>query len=66
MSFAAVVAQMADSYVWAVGKCYVCFFEVLPDNKVLKKTDVTSERLPPDYLSVICTSAIRDSLANVF
>ncbi|KAK8672896.1 hypothetical protein V6N13_111253 [Hibiscus sabdariffa] len=34
--------------------------------QVLEKTDVTSERLPPDYLSVICTAAIRESLANVF
>ncbi|GMI67886.1 HYPERSENESCENCE 1, CONSTITUTIVE EXPRESSION OF PR GENES 5, ONSET OF LEAF DEATH 1 [Hibiscus trionum] len=34
--------------------------------QVLEKTDVTSERLPPDYLSVICTSAVRESLANVF
>ncbi|KAL4377295.1 hypothetical protein GQ457_02G016950 [Hibiscus cannabinus] len=64
MSFAAVVAQMAD----VVHRCSSKrgFFEVLPDNKVLEKTDVTSERLPPDYLSVICTAAIRESLTNVF
>ncbi|XP_039044948.1 protein CPR-5, partial [Hibiscus syriacus] len=34
--------------------------------QVLEKTDVTNENLPPDYLSVICTSAVRESLANVF
>ncbi|XVE83231.1 hypothetical protein DITRI_Ditri16bG0071000 [Diplodiscus trichospermus] len=34
--------------------------------QVLEKIDVTNERLPPDYLSVICTSAVRESLANVF
>ncbi|PPD70100.1 hypothetical protein GOBAR_DD33020 [Gossypium barbadense] len=33
---------------------------------VLEKIDVTNERLPPDYLSLICTSAVRESLANVF
>ncbi|KAK8977956.1 hypothetical protein V6N11_059584 [Hibiscus sabdariffa] len=34
--------------------------------QVLEKIDVTNERLPPDYLSVICTSAVRESLSNVF
>ncbi|GMI86629.1 HYPERSENESCENCE 1, CONSTITUTIVE EXPRESSION OF PR GENES 5, ONSET OF LEAF DEATH 1 [Hibiscus trionum] len=34
--------------------------------QVLEKTDVSNERLPPDYLSVICTSAVRESLSNVF
>ncbi|XP_012469905.1 protein CPR-5 [Gossypium raimondii] len=34
--------------------------------QVLEKIDVTNERLPPDYLSLICTSAVRESLANVF
>ncbi|XWS33263.1 hypothetical protein CRYUN_Cryun22dG0066600 [Craigia yunnanensis] len=34
--------------------------------QVLEKIDVTNERLPPDYLSVICISAVRESLANVF
>ncbi|XP_021301073.1 protein CPR-5 [Herrania umbratica] len=34
--------------------------------QVLERKDVTMERLSPDYLSVICTSAVRESLANVF
>ncbi|TYH28674.1 hypothetical protein ES288_A02G162700v1 [Gossypium darwinii] len=34
--------------------------------QVLEKIDVTNERLPPDYLSLICTSAVKESLANVF
>ncbi|TYH79266.1 hypothetical protein ES332_D03G051800v1 [Gossypium tomentosum] len=34
--------------------------------QVLEKIDVANERLPPDYLSLICTSAVRESLANVF
>ncbi|OMO55962.1 putative Protein CPR-5 [Corchorus capsularis] len=34
--------------------------------QVLEKKDVANERLSPDYLSVICTSAVRESLANVF
>ncbi|KAE8715827.1 hypothetical protein F3Y22_tig00110160pilonHSYRG00705 [Hibiscus syriacus] len=34
--------------------------------QVLEKTEVKNESLPPDYLSVICTSAVRESLANVF
>ncbi|KAE8709439.1 hypothetical protein F3Y22_tig00110331pilonHSYRG00019 [Hibiscus syriacus] len=67
-SFAAVVAQLVLQCraVWAVGKSYGSFFEALPDKKVLEKTNVTNESLPPDYLSVICTSAVRESLANGF
>ncbi|XVF15088.1 hypothetical protein REPUB_Repub09cG0119200 [Reevesia pubescens] len=34
--------------------------------QVLEKIDVTNERLPPDYLSMICSSAVKESLANVF
>ncbi|XVF58660.1 hypothetical protein PTKIN_Ptkin07bG0084100 [Pterospermum kingtungense] len=34
--------------------------------QVLEKIDVRNERLPPDYISEICTSAVRESLANVF
>ncbi|KAM7277109.1 hypothetical protein ACFE04_018975 [Oxalis oulophora] len=34
--------------------------------QVLEKRDTTGERISSDHLSTICTSAVRESLANVF
>ncbi|XP_038883325.1 protein CPR-5 isoform X2 [Benincasa hispida] len=34
--------------------------------QVLERQDMSDERMPVDHLSVICTSAIRESLVNVF
>ncbi|GLT68891.1 hypothetical protein SLA2020_410850 [Shorea laevis] len=35
-------------------------------SQVLERQDASSERMSADYLSTICTAAVRESLANVF
>uniref|UniRef100_A0A6N2M0N9 Uncharacterized protein n=1 Tax=Salix viminalis TaxID=40686 RepID=A0A6N2M0N9_SALVM len=55
MSFAAVVAQICN---YGIQMSYKHL-------EVLERKDAAGERMSVDHLSMICTSAVRESLANV-